>query len=259
MDQLINKISTVSITLKSKEILDYLNQWNIDKMHLLKLVIESKIGFDQLSASPENASYFLEIEESSIYSTNNYSELIMVISTMGDLTKNNLQNNNLLNKFYLFHKMLYRTANLVSNLLSSHSEPQARVESSQGGQENSIVNPLFSNNQPVANPNSIPNPLNINSQPAAANYANPMGNFSYINPLVNNSKQDSGYFSEQREVKNTEPTLKETSKLFAVKEVMAVSNAEVDIQQQSSPQVSESTSTEDDVTLGAFLKSLSGF
>ena len=257
MDHLINKISTVSISLKSKEIIDYLNQWNIDKMHLLKLIIESKIGFDQLSSDPENASYFYEIEESSIYSTNSYSELIMVISTLGDTTKSNFQNNNLLNKFYLFHKMLYRTANLVSNLLANHSEAQIKLESSTIEQGNSIVNPLFSN-QTVPNSNSILNPLNNNSQSAAGNYSNPMENFSFSNPVNKNPQKVSAYYSEPKELQINEPTLKEASKLFLIKEELGISKKETD-HQIASIEIPKVNVDEEDVSLGAFLKSLSGF
>jgi hypothetical protein len=118
----IKRINFISSNLKSKEIIDYLNQWQIDKVHLLKLIVESKIGFDQAIADKRNESFFKELEESKVYSLNYYSDLIMFISNIGDTSRSTLQSNNTLHNFYLFHKILSKTCNLILNLLEDKVE-----------------------------------------------------------------------------------------------------------------------------------------
>jgi hypothetical protein len=118
----IKRVRFISSNLKSKEIIDYLNQWQIDKVHLLKLIVESKIGFDQAIADKKNESFFKELEESKVYSLNYYSDLIMFISNIGDTSRSTLQSNNTLHNFYLFHKILSKTCSLILNLLEEKVE-----------------------------------------------------------------------------------------------------------------------------------------
>ena len=123
MDNLVNRANFISDSLNSKGITDYLGQWHIDKMVLLKMVIESKIGYDRLCMDPENKNFFNEIDESIVYSTELYSELVLLITAQGD-PKTNFENSQVLNLFYLFHKMIFRTASLISNLISKVQPPE---------------------------------------------------------------------------------------------------------------------------------------
>jgi len=124
----IKRVKSIGSSLKSAEIIDYLNQWQIDKVHLLKLIVESKIGFDQAVADKRNESFFKELEESKVYSLNYYSDLIMFISNIGDTSRNTLQSNNTLHNFYLFHKILAKTCKLILNLLQDTVEAEQDVE-----------------------------------------------------------------------------------------------------------------------------------
>lgn len=128
-NQTVKRIKDIVTGLKSKEIIDYLNQWDIDKIYLLKLVVESKIGYDQSIADKRNKDFFDEIEESKVYSLVYYSELIMFISNISDSSRSVLQSNNTLHNFFLFHKILDKTSTLVMHLLSdSEVEEHTEVE-----------------------------------------------------------------------------------------------------------------------------------
>ena len=137
-NNLVNRINLIFTSLKSKEIIDFLNQWNIDKLKLLSLVIESKIGYDRLISDKECQKFINDIEEHSVYTTSEYSELIMFISTMGDVNAKFNNGAAVLNKFQVFHKMLYKTGTLVMKLLTDKP-----VEAIPVLDKNSIVNPLF--------------------------------------------------------------------------------------------------------------------
>ncbi|GAC1598586.1 MAG: hypothetical protein NVS3B19_20730 [Ginsengibacter sp.] len=137
---LIKRISLIFENLRCKEIIDFLNQWNIDKLKLLTLVIESKIGYDRLISDMECKKFIDDIEEHTVYTTAEYSELIMFISTMGDVNTKFNNGAAILNKFQVFHKMLYKTGTLVMKLLTDKPVEAIPVVNAN---TNSIVNPLF--------------------------------------------------------------------------------------------------------------------
>jgi hypothetical protein len=126
--EIVKRINGIISTLKSNEIIDYLNQWQIDKVHLLKLIVESKIGFDQAMADKKNEQIFKEFEESKVYSLNYYSDLIMFISNISDTNRSTLQSNNTLHNFYLFHKILSKTCTIILNLLSDDVIVEQEIE-----------------------------------------------------------------------------------------------------------------------------------
>lgn len=121
-NNLINRISLIFENLRCKEIIDFLNQWNIDKVKLLSLVIESKLGYDRTVLDEDCKKFIDDIEESSIYSVAEYSQLIMFISTMGDMNSRFNTDSSILNKFQAFHKMLFKTGSLVLKLLHDNYE-----------------------------------------------------------------------------------------------------------------------------------------
>lgn len=157
-NNLVNRINLIFTSLKSKEIIDFLNQWNLDKLKLLTLVIESKIGYDRLISDNECKKFIDDIEEHVVYTTSEYSELIMFISTMGDV--NNKFNNGaaILNKFQVFHKMLYKTGTLVLKLLNDKP-----VEAIPVVDRNSIVNPLFAQQSQQVQPQKVTQPAAVAS------------------------------------------------------------------------------------------------
>lgn len=104
-----------------------MNQWQVDKVHLLKLIVESKIGFDRAIMDKTNEKIFTEFEEAKVYSLSYYSDLIMFISTMADTSKSTLQSNHTLQNFYLFHKILFKTCTITLNFLDVRNSVEQKV------------------------------------------------------------------------------------------------------------------------------------
>jgi|GEM_PF-3395424 len=128
MGQTVNKIKQLISDLKSQEIMDYMNQWQVDKIHLLKLIVESKIGFDQAMMDKTNEQIFADLEEAKVYSLSYYSDLIMFVSTMADTNKSTLQSNYTLQNFYLFHKILFKTCTIALSFLEESTCIEQKVE-----------------------------------------------------------------------------------------------------------------------------------
>ncbi|GAC1380834.1 MAG: hypothetical protein NVSMB45_04650 [Ginsengibacter sp.] len=143
---LIKRISLIFENLRCKEIIDFLNQWNIDKVKLLSLVIESKLGFDRIILNEDCKNFIEDIEESSIYSVTEYSQLIMFISTMGELNSRFNNDSGVLNRFQTFHKMLFKTGSLVLKLLHENNEIMEHLNPQT--QPGMVGNPLRNNMTP---------------------------------------------------------------------------------------------------------------
>ena len=62
-EPLVNKITTLLSEIKSSEIMEFLSQPNLNKVDLLTLIIESKIGYDKWCTDSECANIIEEIEE----------------------------------------------------------------------------------------------------------------------------------------------------------------------------------------------------
>lgn len=121
--KIIKKIGELEPALKSKEILQYLNKRQVSKSELLKLVLESKTGFDQAILDEEIKGFFNGFEESSIYSAN-YSDLLLVICYMGDTDRPDVDNA-FVNTFLLFHKILHNTTSVINMLLDTSDTKEA--------------------------------------------------------------------------------------------------------------------------------------
>lgn len=158
-NNLVNRINLIFTSLKCQEVIDFLNQWNIDKLKLLTLVIESKIGYDRLISDMECKKFIDDIEEHTVYTTAEYSELIMFISTMGDVNTKFNNGAAILNKFQVFHKMLFKTGTLVMKLLTDKP-----VEAIPVVNPTSIVNPLFNPSEVAAQVPSVDRPSFVPSK-----------------------------------------------------------------------------------------------
>lgn len=117
-----NNLEYLVKLLKSEEIVKYLDG-AVNKNELLKLLVESKSGFDQASTDRQKAKILTEFKASEEYSTQKFSSIVTHVSTRPD-NNNRLQflNDNNLNNFYAFHKMLMSTFRLVDNLLFENKE-----------------------------------------------------------------------------------------------------------------------------------------
>ena len=101
--------------LKTFEIMDYLSQSEIEKKKLLLLIIESGAGFRDMIKMPDCLEFIECIEEHSVYKSDEFADLVIFVATMG-LVKTDEEQLSLLNKFLIFHKILYKTGSLVQKL-----------------------------------------------------------------------------------------------------------------------------------------------
>lgn len=120
--ELRNNLNEIIKRLQSREIVKFISNTNIDKINLLKLVVDSKGGYDQAMTDPEKEKVFLQFDAIKMYETNYFSNLISMISTASNNNRSTFVSNTILNDFYSFHKSLISTFNLIDNLLMSTKE-----------------------------------------------------------------------------------------------------------------------------------------
>jgi hypothetical protein len=118
--QILDKINDLVTTLKSREVVEYFNQWQVEKLELLRIIVESKVGYDVYAADQERLEILKSIDDPSVYSVYKYSELIMFVSNNTDMTI--LQSSQIVTSFYLFHKSLYRTASFLDKLVKLNQQ-----------------------------------------------------------------------------------------------------------------------------------------
>lgn len=120
--ELRNNLNEIIKRLKSREIVEFLSSNQIDKGNLLKLIVDSKGGYDQATTDSEKEKVFEQFEAQKMYETNYFSHLISIVSTASNNNRSTFISNNTLNDFYSFHKSLISTFNLIDNLLMSTKE-----------------------------------------------------------------------------------------------------------------------------------------
>ena len=111
-------------------------QTEIDKKKLLKLLVQSGCGFNKVIENAESQHFLFSIEEHTIYFEEQFSELIIFISTMG-LVPVDEENLSLLHKLLIFHKTVLKTGTLVKKLSALKAETKQIKQTS-----NVISNPL---------------------------------------------------------------------------------------------------------------------
>jgi hypothetical protein len=109
------RIGGMKSALKSKEIINYLNRPEIDKPRLLKLVMESKTGFDQAVLDTETKEFFNGIEEAEIY-TADYPNLLLSVCSMSESGNSDIRNNMFISSLMLFHKIFNGVLSFISML-----------------------------------------------------------------------------------------------------------------------------------------------
>ena len=122
------KIGDLGSALKSKAILSYLNRPDFDKLQLLKLVLQSKTGFEQAMLDAEMKQFLDGLEETQLY-TVNYETLLITISTMSESGEADIKNNIFLSSLNLFHKVSTQLTSVMNMLngtvaLEKVQEPQ---------------------------------------------------------------------------------------------------------------------------------------
>lgn len=117
-----NSLNQLIIGLKSQEIVTFLNQTKINKNELLRLVVESKAGFDQALTDKDKARVIAEFEADKIYNTNIYSTILAHISNAPNDSRPVFFSNNQLNDLYSFQKTLISTFRLIDKLLLSNRD-----------------------------------------------------------------------------------------------------------------------------------------
>ena len=120
--ELRNNLNEIIKRLMSREIVNFLGEGQIEKGNLLKLIVDSKGGYDQATTDAEKEKVFEQFEAQKMYETNYFSRLISVVSIASNKNRSTFISNNSLNDFYSFHKSLISTFNLIDNLLMSTKE-----------------------------------------------------------------------------------------------------------------------------------------
>lgn len=115
--ELRNNLNAVIESLKSKDVINSLNEGQIDKNSFLKLLIESKAGYDQAQTDTQKQKVFNQFDTSSVYSTENFSNLFSFVSRTQNNERPTYLANNTISNFYSYHKTLLATSNLINNLL----------------------------------------------------------------------------------------------------------------------------------------------
>jgi len=130
--ELRNNLSEILKRLKSTQIIELLKPSSgnvVDKTRLVKLLIDSKAGYDQQFSDKERERILQQFDAANVYSTGNFSILISFSSAIGtnpvgstNIPKGNLLANDVVTDFYSFHKTLQSTFNLIDNLLLNQKE-----------------------------------------------------------------------------------------------------------------------------------------
>jgi hypothetical protein len=120
--ELRNNLNEIIKHLKSEELIAFLNHGQIDKGNLLKLIVDSKGGYDQAIPDPEKLKVFEQFDTDKMYETAYFSSLISFVSTAPNQNRATYLSNNTLNDFYSFHKSLLSTFKIIDNLLMSTRE-----------------------------------------------------------------------------------------------------------------------------------------
>lgn len=120
--ELRNNLNEIIKHLKSQEIVTFLNNGQIDKGNLLKLIVDSKGGYDQAISDSEKRKVFEQFDTNKMYDTSYFSTLISFVSIAPNANRTTFLSNNTLNDFYSFHKSLLSTFRIIDNLLMTTRE-----------------------------------------------------------------------------------------------------------------------------------------
>ena len=122
--ELRNNLNSIVKRLKSIELIKFLDATQVEKNQLLRIIIESKGGYDQAISEKLTKQVFELFETEKVYNTNFFSELVSFISKVPDDRKHRTQflSNPHVNDFYSYHKSLVVSYNLIDNLLLNSKE-----------------------------------------------------------------------------------------------------------------------------------------
>ncbi|MBU2494673.1 MAG: hypothetical protein KJ571_18785 [Bacteroidetes bacterium] len=118
---------------KSKLITEFFNnnkqEPNTYRAALLKLIIDSKAGYDQAIIDEKQSRILNLFSANDLYKTDYYSSIIQFISTNNyDLPVSYLQNSKQINSFYTYHNTLITSYNLINDLLFQDDKLQESLE-----------------------------------------------------------------------------------------------------------------------------------
>jgi len=115
-----NNIKKIILALKSEEILEiFSGQPNkaVRKGDLLRLMIESKRGFDNTIILPEFEIIYKQFSANSIYETEFFAQILSFIPSVPNENRNTYLTQDAINKFYSFHSSLLSTFNLIDMVM----------------------------------------------------------------------------------------------------------------------------------------------
>jgi hypothetical protein len=135
---MIEPLTVILRELKTEGITQQLNQWQFDKVAFLKVLVESKQGYDKLVKEPLYKELMDEFPEMSLYDSNVFSNLVMMVSSAVDINRSTITANDLLYRVYTLHNMLFKIHRLC-NMLENCTDQQQPVVSTQPQLESSRV------------------------------------------------------------------------------------------------------------------------
>ena len=113
-----NNLAIIINSLNSREILKIFDTSSeIGKGDLIRLMIDSKRGYDSNVINEEMKQIFEQFNTKPIYETDYFSQMINFIPTAANQKKNTYLIFDPITRFYNFHKSLISTFNLIDNLL----------------------------------------------------------------------------------------------------------------------------------------------
>ena len=119
-----NNLKELIDSLNSREITSFVENTgaNINSTHVLRLLLNSKAGFDRALFYPEKQVIMKEFRAVEFYETNYFSDVVTFLSPARNMLANDFLANSVFNRFYLFHKSLLFSFQLIDNLLLPHRE-----------------------------------------------------------------------------------------------------------------------------------------
>ncbi|MBK5203140.1 MAG: hypothetical protein JJE45_05415 [Prolixibacteraceae bacterium] len=117
-----NNLNQLVDDLKSKEIVEFLDKQEVNKNELLRLIVESKSGYDKSITNKEKSKVIFEFNADKMYETKLFSSILSHISNATNKNRTAFLNFIQLNDFYSFQKTLIYTFELIDKLLIKNRE-----------------------------------------------------------------------------------------------------------------------------------------
>lgn len=118
-----NYLKHITESLKSQNVVDLLGENQaISASNLIKLIIESKSGYDNALSDSEKNEILSILQASQLYSSDNITNIVSFASPQGNKATTSFLLNEKVLRFLIFHKTILNSFNLIDTLLLSSRE-----------------------------------------------------------------------------------------------------------------------------------------